>query len=334
MPIAHILQEKGYELYFIGSKNGLEKDFLKSISFFKEQYYLEMQGLKRSLSIKNIKTLYLYFKGKNIIKNLLKKWQIDLVIGMGGYISGVVLKAAIDIKIKTIFHEQNVILGLSNKMVKNKINKGLLSFPVEELKNNSKMKIVGNPRTYEIQRKFPNISEKDKTIVIVGGSRGSKKINDIILSIDKKLVNKGYNITLITGNKYYNENKDEILKHSLINIIPFTNHLIDYLSQASLIISRSGATTMSEILALKKVTIFIPSPNVTNNHQEKNALYFVNENAAKMILEKELNEENLLDMIDLLHQNYHERKMIIDNLNRLLQKYNFDNFIMEVENEL
>ena len=130
------------------------------------------------------------------------------------------------------------------------------------------------------------------------------------------------------------EAKDEILKHSLINIIPFTNHLIDYLSQASLIISRSGATTMSEILALKKVTIFIPSPNVTNNHQEKNALYFVNENAAKMILEKELNEENLLDMIDLLHQNYHERKMIIDNLNRLLQKYNFDNFIMEVENEL
>ncbi len=316
VPLVDELKAK-YILYFIGTKKGLEKNYLqnnpKFSNGFKQTSFFDMQGLKRSLSLKNITLLFKYYRCCKQVKKYLGKIKPDLIIGMGGYISGVVVQIASKLKIKTIIHEQNSVLGLSNRLVSKKVDKLLLSFPIPTITQGI---VVGNPRITEIKNNYIS-QEKDNTLLVVGGSRGSQVINDSILNLELEFVKREYKVILITGKKYFEENKDKInnlINKETIKILPFVNDLIPYLIQANVVISRSGATTLNEIMGLNKVSLLIPSINVTANHQEKNALILANNNAALMLKEKDLNKKTLIDAVDSLMLNYHLRKEIKSNL--------------------
>ena len=335
LPIIPIIKElqKEYIFIYIGTKKGIEKQYLldnELNDLFQDLYFLDMDGVNRKHLLKNIIVFLKYLGLRKRIKQIYKEYKPVLVIGMGGYISGVAIHIAQMKKIKTIIHEQNSVLGLANKLVYKKANKLLLSFPIDSLKGNN-IKIIGNPRYTEV---LLNYMSKDNynNLLIIGGSLGSKKINEIILNNIEKL--KDIKITLITGNKYYNENIIKIQNlmtiYPNLMIYPFVNELVSMMSQASIIISRSGATTINEIMALRKCSILIPSPNVTENHQLKNALYLKDHNACLMIEEKDLNIDVLLKNIFLLYNNYNYKKEMENNIKKIITNNPKEDFIKAI----
>lgn len=331
IPVVKKLKDK-YHLIFIGTKSGLEKELIETLDIFSEKYYLDMVGLVRKISIKNFNTLYKYIKVKTKAKKLLRDINPHMVVGMGGYISGVVIKAAINLKLKTIIHEQNAVFGLANKMVYKKVNKVLLGLPLINQIDNENVVLVGNPRVSEIYEKHHGNTEEDKLIVVVGGSRGSLKLNDIIIESKDELLKKKFKIIMITGKRYYEDYKQ--YKEENFQVIDFSNDVISLFKKARIIISRSGASTLSEIMGLRKISILIPSPNVTNNHQEANADVLVRKNAAIKILEKNLNKDSLLNQIERLHNDKDLRFQMVLNLINLGDYNAREKFIIEMEKVL
>lgn len=320
IPIVEALQDE-YSFIFLGTKKGLEKKYLeenKLNSLFTKLFFLDMDGINRKNPFKNLITIIKYLKIKRQIKKIYKEYNPSLVIGMGGYISGCAIHIATHLKIKTILHEQNSVLGLANKLVYKKVNYLLLSFPIDSLKEHN-IKVIGNPRySYVLE----NYVSKDyfNDLLIVGGSLGSKKINDIIIKNIVKF--KEFNVTIITGNQYYKDNIEIINnvmnKYKNVKIYPFVNEMVTLMSNASIIISRSGATTINEIMGLRKCAILIPSPNVTENHQYYNAKFLKDNNACILIEEEKLTEEELLKSVFLLYNNYGYKTKLENNIKHLI----------------
>lgn len=325
LPIIPVVKEiyKEYDLYFVGTKKGLEKKYIESndlLKYFKKVYYFDMQGINRKQLLKNIKLLYKYYIIRKRLKKLYKNINPSLVIGMGGYISGVAINVAAGMKIKTIIHEQNKIMGLANKLVYKKVDKILLAYDIENINNKE---IVGNPRFSYVK---DNFTVKDENIIlIVGGSLGSEFINNSIINNLDKFKIKDYVIKLIVGKKYYESNYGIINKineeNIFIQIYPFLDNLVEEMSRASIVISRGGATTISEIIALRKPSILIPSPNVTNNHQYYNVLDLYEKKCCEMIEEKNFDIDKIKEIIIHIITNYKYKTNIITNLDKY---YNFD----------
>ena len=338
LPIIPVIMEiyEKYDIYYIGTVKGNERKYFEDnnlIKYFKKIYYLDMEGINRKNIVKNIKVLYKYYIIRKKIKNIYNLVKPSLVIGMGGYISGACIHIAIKKEIKTIIHEQNSVMGLANKMVYKNVNKVLLSYDIDNIKNK---KVIGNPRYSYVKENY-KITDQN-TILIVGGSLGSDFINELILNNASKLKINDYKIKLIVGRKYYKNNESKIKEivnyNSSITVYPFLNNLNEEMSKASLIISRSGATTISEILGLTKPSILIPSPNVTNNHQYKNAYKLYEKGCCKLIEEKNLNIDLLISEINEILLKYEYKKQMIININKYYQNDPKKDFIREVDDIL
>ena len=326
------LKEEGNKVYFVCGTKENEKRILKDNSNIDEVYSIDLQGFKRKLSLYNLKTIVKYFKALKETKKIILKIKPDLVVGMGGYVSAPVLKIALKKRIKTIIHEQNSVYGFVNKIYKRKVDKVLLSYPIEKGKNIS---LVGNPRTSEFYEKYYiNKKNNDRKVLVVGGSIGASKINDYIINHKDLFKNKKIEVKLITGNKYYQENQEKIALNNTypLTIIPFTNVIHDEILNSKIVVSRSGATTISEIMGLEKVAIFVPSPNVTNNHQYKNALYFSEKKCAFLVEEKDVNDK-LIEEIDRILSDYILMEEVKNNIKKEVDKdckNKFYNQILEV----
>lgn len=334
IPVVRKMKERDESLkvYFIGTTNGLERDYIESTKLFTKTFYLDSQGFKRKLSLSNFQTIFKYFKAKHQSKKILKSLNCNMVVGMGGYVTGSVLRSALDLKIKTVIHEQNSVYGLTNKLLKKRVNLVLLAYSIEQ---NNKTFIVGNPRISEIYQKYKYLLHYNphRNVLIVGGSRGANRINDLIISLKDEFERRDIEVLLITGNKYYQENLDKIkeLSNQRFIIQGFVDDLPKYLIDARVVVTRCGATTLSEIMALKRVALLIPSPNVTNNHQERNALEIVRRQGALMIKEDEVTKEKLLINIINLLDNEHLRKRIMNNLNMIADYNSCEKFIEKLD---
>ena len=303
-----------YDLFYIGTKKKNKREYNNNNNlnkYLKKKYYLDMIGINRKNILKNINMIIKYIKVKKKINSFFNNINPDLVIGMGGYISGVVIKQANNKKIKTIIHEQNSVMGLSNKFVYKKVDKVLL---VNEIKNlNIKNKqIIGNPRLNYVRENY-EVSDKNY-ILIFGGSLGSDFINSLIIdNIDYFKID-NFIIYLVVGKKYYNKNMTTINEINNncnhIKIFAFLDNILDFMKDASLIISRAGASTISEILGLRKPSILIPSPNVTNNHQYYNALELYNKGCCELIEEDIMTKEKLYNLIIQILTNYQYKKWL------------------------
>lgn len=318
--IIDLIKENGGEVYFICGKRKEEIEILNNNKKIDSVFSLDMIGLKRKITINNIVAIKKYFKAKKESKRILKEIKPDIVIGMGGYVSSAVLSVAINMKIKTIIHEQNSVYGLVNKVFKNKVDKVLLSFEIENGKN---IVLVGNPRVSEYYYKYckNNDYKKQKNkILVLGGTLGSEKINDYFINNYEKFIKENIEVTLITGKKYYEKNEEKIknIKYPF-EVIPFSNHISDYMINSKIIISRSGATTISEIFGLKKMAILIPSPNVVSNHQYKNAKYFYDRKCIDLLEESDI--DNLFSKIVYYINADEVRKNYIKNISEII---NFD----------
>lgn len=297
-------EEPGSVFLYIGTHNRMEKDIIPKHNI--DYVPLEVSGLKRSLSFDNVKTIVNFIKARRKCKKIISDFNPDVVIGCGGYVTAPVIWAASKLGKKTFIHEQNSIAGLSNKYLTKYVQKIGVSFE-STLKEFPKDKVVltGNPCS-ETAVKCKKASLTDfgldknkKTVLIVMGSLGSITINDKIMNYIEGFRNKEYQVLFVTGDSYYEKVKNRIVPQNVI-IKPFIDNLSQVMKSVDVMVSRSGASTISELTVLGLPTIFIPSPFVTNNHQYKNAMDLVNHDAGLIIEEKDLNKNKLISYIDKL----------------------------------
>ncbi|WP_242222088.1 undecaprenyldiphospho-muramoylpentapeptide beta-N-acetylglucosaminyltransferase [Bacillus cereus group sp. BfR-BA-01380] len=292
---------------YIGTENGLESKIVRKAGIPFQS--IVISGFKRKLSIDNVKTVMRFVKGVQDSKRYIRRFNPDVVIGTGGYVCGPVVYAAAKLGIPTVVHEQNSVPGVTNKFLSRYVNKVAVCFEaaVQHFPEH-KVMMTGNPRASEVMnqngmkgKRSVGLSLSKKSVLIFGGSRGARPINDAFLEAIEQFGNKGYEVLYVTGEVHYDKVMELVKQkgnpHNVI-IKPFIDNMPEVLTGVDLVVSRAGATTLAELTALGKPSILIPSPYVTNNHQEKNALSVVEKGAAKMLLEKDLTGDTLLGDID------------------------------------
>ncbi|WP_369902934.1 undecaprenyldiphospho-muramoylpentapeptide beta-N-acetylglucosaminyltransferase [Bacillus manliponensis] len=298
---------------YIGTENGLESTIVPKAGIPFQS--IVISGFKRKISVENVKTVMRFFKGVQDSKRYIRRFNPDVVIGTGGYVCGPVVYAAAKLKIPTIVHEQNSVPGVTNKFLSRYVDKVAVCFDAagEHFPQN-KVVMTGNPRASEVMnqngmkgKRSVGLSLSKKSVLIFGGSRGARPINDAFVEAIEQFSNKNYEVLYVTGDVHYEKVMAAVKEKgnpSNVIIKPFIHNMPEVLTGVDLVVSRAGATTLAELTALGKPSILIPSPYVTNNHQEKNALSVVEKGAAKMLLEKDLTGESLLSHIDdiLLHE--------------------------------
>lgn len=318
---AHALKEdnRKRKIIFIMTKKDEKYEFIKNDPLIDKIYYYDVDGFNRKKTISNISNFIKILKViKKIKENIL---DASLVMGMGGYISTIVLKIAKKLKKQMIIHEQNKIMGLANKLIYKDVSLVLSAFPLDNIDS----VVIGNPRLHESQ-KYQKEKKNHNHILVVSGSLGSYFINNLVVSWLKTKESKKYFTTLITGRRYYESVKEELKNcGDHFFLFPYVENLLAYMAEANLVISRAGATTIFEIIGLEIPSILIPSPNVTNNHQYHNARYLKEKGACVLLEERKIKE----DMINKYIEHTINNTIIIDNLRSIKRDYQEIN-ILEV----
>ena len=309
LALIRTMKEKHGETSFlyIGTKKGLESKLVPREGI--EFRSIHITGFKRSLSFENVKTVMRFLKGVRQCKKWLKEYKPDIVIGTGGYVCGPVVYAASKLHIPTIIHEQNSVPGLTNKFLSKHVDKIAVCFEAaKDFFPPEKVVLTGNPRASEVASAKKNgalrafgLKENVPTVLIFGGSRGARPLNEAVVKSLATFQNKPYQILYITGEIHFENVQKEARsagKAANVAIAPFVHNMPEILKEVDLVVSRAGATTLAELTALGVPSILIPSPYVTNNHQEKNARTLANKGAAVLLLEKELSPDRLVKELD------------------------------------
>lgn len=296
--------EPDSEFLYIGTHNRMEKDIVPKYNIpFKS---IEVYGFNRKNLFKNFKTIKCFIKGIKECKKIIREFNPDIVIGVGGYVTYPVITSAHKLGIKTFIHEQNSVAGKANltlsryaDLVGVSFKSSINEFPKE------KTIFTGNPCSEDALKKEAakksefGLSENKKLVLIVMGSLGSSRMNEIIVNALPSFNNKNYEILYVTGKAEY----DDIVKNKFsknIHIVPYIENMTRIMKKTDLIVTRAGASTLSEIIALGIPSILIPSPYVPNNHQYKNAMDLVKAHAVLLIEEKNLNSNTLVSKVDNL----------------------------------
>ena len=318
---------------FVGRLGGDENTAIIKRNY--RLYEIEISGFLRKISFENFKRIIKLSRALKEAKKIIADFHPDAVIGTGGYVSWPVIRAAQKAKIPTFIHESNAFPGLVTRLVSKKCDKVFLNVDKarEHLKRQDNVKIVGNPveaRFYSTDRgrarKMLGIKKDEFLIVSYAGSGGAEKMNKIILELIKTYSSKNPKIRHIhaTGKKYYEriiKSADYFKKEKNgISLLPYIDDLHIALNASDVVITRCGAMTLTEISASKAAAILIPSPNVTGNHQYKNAKALEEKNAAKIIEEKELSVETLIKETDSLIKNPEEREILSKNVSKEFKK--------------
>lgn len=302
------------QIVFFGTDRGLENDLVPRAGY--ELKTVEAYGIQPKLTIKNIKQIIKTMKSSKVVKKFIDEFKPDIVIGTGGYICGPVFSAANAKKVPTILHESNAYPGKAVKMFAKKANKVLVGFEEakSKLPNLKNVVVTGTPTKI----KKVNISEDKKSkiltqlglstdlpvILIFGGSQGAQKINEAVSDLIINKQNNDYQLIWATGPKQFDIIKEKLNSSNLnINniknakILPYIYNMEELMNTCDLVVCRSGAMTITEIAIVEKPAIFIPLPSVRANRQEDNARVLEKLNAAKVILNSEVNNKILNDYI-------------------------------------
>lgn len=314
-------KEPNSEFLYIGTHNRMEKDIVpkKGIPF----KTIEIYGFQRKHLFRNFKTLKCFFKSIKDAKQMIKDFKPDVVVGVGGYVTGPVIYAAKKLGYPTFIHEQNSVPGKANLFLSKYTDKIGVSFKTT-IKHFPEYKTIftGNPCSESASKavladktKY-GLSKTKKLVYIVMGSLGSSKMNDILVKTMNLFSNKDYEILFVTGkDSYETVSKNKFPKN--VFIVPYIDNQVEMMRNADIMITRCGASTLSEIIALKIPSILIPSPYVPDNHQYKNAMDFIKQDAAVLIEEKDLKGDILVRTVDTMIQDTNRLKKMQENLKNL-----------------
>ncbi|MBO8171143.1 MAG: undecaprenyldiphospho-muramoylpentapeptide beta-N-acetylglucosaminyltransferase [Bacillaceae bacterium] len=301
------------ELLYVGTSRGLEAEIVPREGIPFES--IEITGFKRKLSFHNLRTLYLFLKGVHSMKKRIRSFRPDMVVGTGGYVAGPVVYAASRMSVPTMIHEQNVIPGLTNQFLARFADRICVSFAGSaKYFPEDKVVVTGNPRATDVKDADPikgrqslHLPHDKKIVLIAGGSRGAEPINEAVLSVLPDFEREpNIHFIYVTGDVHYEKMKEQLGdldQLSNVTIRPFLYNMPEVLAATDLIVNRAGASFLAEITSLGIPSILIPSPYVTNNHQEKNARWMEEQGASVMVLERDLEGRLLLDQIKRILEN-------------------------------
>lgn len=302
------------KILFVGNPNRMEADLVPRAGY--DFAPVVVEGFLRKITpgniIHNIKSVYYAVRAGGKVKKIISEFCPDIIVGTGGYVSGPVLRTGSKEGIKTLTHESNAYPGLTTKILLNYADKVLLAVEdtKEHLPESDKYVVTGNPVRPEIlktdrQKARENLLVKDKICVLShGGSNGAEQIN-IAMAKAISLLQKSGNLHFIHstgrfGVKLFAEKFDEYggnVNTPDLDVREYIHKMPECLAAADIVISRAGAMSISEIQAMGKAAILIPSPNVAENHQYYNALALAKRNAAILIEEKDLDGAKLAELI-------------------------------------
>ena len=309
-------REKNLNVLYIGTHNRMEKDIVPSRGIRYES--IEIYGLTKDIK-RNIKNLFLIGKAEKKCKQLMQDFKPDVVIGVGGYVTYPVLKAAKNLRIKTFIHEQNSRPGKVNYLTSRYADLVGVTFKssIDFLKKAKKVIYTGHPsldkatNTKAIDKKSLGLDSKKKMVVFVAGSLGSSSLNDKMMDFLNSNLHNSYEILYIAGNNVNIESlKSKTKNKKGIVFVPYVDNLPAIMAASDLVISRAGAGSLFEIIGVEKPSIIIPSPNVANNHQYYNALELENCGVIKMIQESDITKEKLSATIQDLLTNEQDIKIM------------------------
>ena len=312
--IANQIKEKqpDAEIIFVGTREGLECEIVPRYGYPIE--FIEVAGFQRKLSLDTIKSAFKLLAGLIDALKLIRKIKPDLVVGTGGYVCGPVLFLAALQGIPTCIQEQNAMPGVTNKILAHFVKKVFLGYQEagKYFGGNSEKIFTGNPIRKEILEvsrataieKF-KLDPAKKTILVSGGSRGARSINDAMALVETSLAGRSdVQVIHITGEtgyeKFIGQVEKKVLMSDNIKVFRYMHDMPMALAAADLAIFRSGAIGLAELMARGIPSILVPYPYATANHQEHNARAVEGAGAAVVILDKELTGEILLKQIESL----------------------------------
>lgn len=301
------------KILFVGADNRMEMQRVPDAGY--EIVGLPIAGFDRKNLLKNIKVLWLILKSQRMAKKIIKDFAPQVAVGVGGYASGPTLKMAASMNIPTLIQEQNSYAGVTNKILAKKAKVICVAYDgMERFFPHEKIKLTGNPvrkslidmrsnRSEALKRM--GLEEGKKCVLIVGGSLGARSINESIMAqIELIRANSDIQFVWQTGKLYFEEMKQRVAaagKPDNLTVTDFVSNMADALSAANLVVSRAGAGSISEFALLGKAVILVPSPNVSEDHQTKNAMALVEKDAAIYVADAKAKEELVAKAIETVN---------------------------------
>ncbi|MBQ6600879.1 MAG: undecaprenyldiphospho-muramoylpentapeptide beta-N-acetylglucosaminyltransferase [Clostridia bacterium] len=316
------------EILFVGTKEKMEARLVPAAGF--DFTTIKISGFQRQLTpeniIRNIKTVWYLLTCGRRVKRIIKDFKPDVVVGFGGYVSGPVVRMAAKMGIPTAIHEQNAYPGITNKTLAKQVDRVMLTAAEAEkyLAAKNPVLVTGLPVRGEMLRADRDISRSElgikdsqKLVLSMGGSLGAATINNAMVDIIADNVKREDLYFLHATGQYGLWVPDKLREKGVdpdgtanLEIREYINDMHRCMAAADIVICRAGASTLSELQAMGKASILIPSPNVAENHQYHNAMALVNKNAALILEEKEFTKEKMQELFACLADNDAERKSI------------------------
>ena len=310
------------EILFVGAKGKLEMDKVPQAGYQIEGLWIS--GFQRKLTFRNLMFPFKLLSSLMKATRIIRRFKPDVVVGVGGYASGPVLEMATRLKIPTLIQEQNSYAGVTNRLLAKKVNKICVAYEgLERFFPNEKIVLTGNPVRKDILKEKVisaeaighfNLDKEVKTLLVLGGSLGAQAVNELMASRLDFFENLRVQVIWQCGQLYYERYKH--LSSEKVKVLAYIDRMDLGYAAADVIISRAGAGSVSELAIVGKPVMFIPSPNVAEDHQTKNAEAIVNKNAAYMIKQSEL-EDKFDSQIEKLFNDVELRKSLTDNLEKL-----------------
>ena len=314
------------EILFVGASGKMEMTRVPEAGY--KIIGLWISGLQRKLSLSNLafpfKLIWSYFKARSIVRG----FKPDAVVGTGGYASGPMMLAATQRRIPSLIQEQNSYAGLTNRRMSARVKRVCVAYPgMEKYFPKEKIVFTGNP----VRKDILNLESKraqalnhfafapeEKTLLIIGGSLGARTINESVLGGIDKLIDARVQVIWQTGKMYYESIKAQIVDKDLrkLRVYDFLKQMDLGYAASDVVVSRAGALSISELCLAKRAAILVPSPNVVEDHQTKNALALLNENAVVVISDGEAKEKLVTEALKLLYDEQRCSKLK-DNIGRL-----------------
>ena len=332
-------QNPDAEILFVGAIGRMEMERVPAAGYPIEG--LPISGLNRKNMLRNVKVFWNLFRSLLLAREIIKRFKPDVVIGVGGYASGPTLRAASAFGVPTLLQEQNSYAGVTNKLLAKKAKRICVAYEgMEKFFPKDKIILTGNPVRQDLfsvsaktkdAYKFFNFDSTRKTILIVGGSLGARTINQSVIAELKKISESDVQVIWQTGKYYYESAKKaaEPFASPRLLVTDFVSRMDLAYSIADLVISRAGASSISELCLLAKPVILVPSPNVAEDHQTQNALALVRKDAAVLIKDIDAKEQLVTKAMELILDDK-ELAKLSENILKLAEKDSADRIALEV----
>jgi UDP-N-acetylglucosamine--N-acetylmuramyl-(pentapeptide) pyrophosphoryl-undecaprenol N-acetylglucosamine transferase len=325
------------EILFIGAEGKMEMEKVPKAGY--EIIGLPIRGLSRKLSLDLLKFPFMVLKAISMAKKIIKKFNPDLVIGVGGYASAPTLRAANSLKIPTLIQEQNSFAGKTNKWLSKKVKTICVAYEgMEKFFPKEKIVITGNPVRKEVvtiegkrEKGFESfkLNPNKRTLLIIGGSLGARTINKSILAAHEELLKNDIQLIWQCGKFYFEDYKKLVPDSPNIFLSDFIYNMDEAYACADMIVSRAGAISISELTIVGKPVILVPSPNVAEDHQTKNAMALTKNSAAIMIRDIE-SEAKLGNEIIILDHDAQKQKELSTNIKAMALDHATDLILEEI----